>query len=46
MLNGLGVHTGVDLDRLVDIGEWICGILKKEPASKAGRALTAKKEKK
>ena len=45
MLNGLGVHTGVDLDRLVDIGEWICGILKKEPASKAGRALSAKKKK-
>jgi hydroxymethylglutaryl-CoA lyase len=46
MLNGLGVHTGVDLDRLVDIGEWICGILKKEPASKAGRALAAKKKNK
>ena len=46
MLNGLGVHTGVDLDRLVEIGEWICGILRKEPASKAGRALTAKKKNK
>jgi hydroxymethylglutaryl-CoA lyase len=45
MLNGLGVHTGVDLDRLVDIGEWICGSLKKAPASKAGRALAAKKKK-
>jgi hydroxymethylglutaryl-CoA lyase len=45
MLNGLGVSTGVDLDRLVDIGEWICAILKKEPTSKAGRALAAKRKK-
>src|SRR6185503_3873089 len=45
MLNGLGVRTGVDLDRLVEIGAWICGILRKEPASKAGRALAAKKKK-
>ena len=45
MLNGLGVRTGVDLDRLVDIGQWICGVLGKEPASKAGRALISKKRK-
>ncbi len=43
MLHGLGIHTGVDLERLVGIGQWICGILKKEPASKAGRALAARK---
>ena len=42
MLNGLGIETGVDLERLVDIGQWICGVLGKEPASKAGRALAAK----
>jgi hydroxymethylglutaryl-CoA lyase len=42
MLNGLGMDTGVDLDRLVGIGQWICGVLRKEPASKAGRALAAK----
>jgi len=29
---------------LVDIGQWICGILKKTPASKAARALTAKRK--
>jgi hydroxymethylglutaryl-CoA lyase len=39
MLNGLGVHTGVDLERLVDIGRWICAILKKEPGSKVNRAM-------
>ncbi len=44
MLNGLGVRTGVDLDRLVDIGQWICGILKKTPSSKAARALAAKRK--
>jgi isopropylmalate/homocitrate/citramalate synthase len=43
MLQGMGVDTGVDLDRLVGIGQWICGILGKEPASRAGRALAAKK---
>lgn len=46
MLNGLGARTGVDLDKLVDIGAWICGILKKQPTSKAGRALAAKKQRK
>ena len=43
MLRGMGIDTGVDLDRLVDIGHWICGVLGKEPASRAGRALAAKK---
>ena len=45
MLNGLDVHTGVDLDRLVAIGQWICGVLGKEPSTKAGRAIAAKKKK-
>ena len=44
MLNGLGVRTGVDLERLVDIGVWISGILGREPASRAGRALAAKRK--
>jgi hydroxymethylglutaryl-CoA lyase len=38
MLNGLGVRTGVDLERLVDIGRWISGILGREPASKVNKA--------
>jgi hydroxymethylglutaryl-CoA lyase len=45
MLNGLGVETGVDLDRLVEIGLWICGILGRKPASKAALAISAKKSK-
>jgi hydroxymethylglutaryl-CoA lyase len=38
MLNGMAVRTGVDLDKLVDIGRWICGVLGKEPASKVNKA--------
>jgi hydroxymethylglutaryl-CoA lyase len=43
MLHGLGIETGVDLDKLVAIGQWICGVIGKDPVSKAGRALAAKK---
>jgi isopropylmalate/homocitrate/citramalate synthase len=39
MLNGLGVRTGVDLDKVVEIGRWICGLLGREPSSKVNRAL-------
>jgi hydroxymethylglutaryl-CoA lyase len=42
MLNGLGIETGIDLDRVVQAGQWICGMIGKEPASKAGRAIAAK----
>jgi hydroxymethylglutaryl-CoA lyase len=45
MLNGLGIDTGIDLDRLVGVGQWICAVLGREPATKAGRALAAKKTK-
>jgi hydroxymethylglutaryl-CoA lyase len=38
MLNGLGIRTGVDLERLVDIGRWICGVLGREPSSKVNQA--------
>ena len=43
MLHGLGIRTGVDLDKVVDTGQWICAIIGKEPASKAGKALAARK---
>jgi len=45
MLQGLGIETGVDLDRIAATGEWICAILKREPGSKAGRAIAAKRAK-
>jgi hydroxymethylglutaryl-CoA lyase len=42
MLNGLAIETGVDLDKVVEIGRWICGVIGKEPQSKAGKAIAAK----
>jgi hydroxymethylglutaryl-CoA lyase len=43
MLEGLGIETGVDLDKVVAIGAWISSYLKREPGSKAGRAIAAKR---
>jgi len=42
MLNGLGIETGIDLGRVVQTGQWICGVIGKEPQSKAGKAIAAK----
>jgi len=42
MMNGLDIETGVDLARLVEIGQWISGVLGREPATRAGRALASK----
>jgi len=39
LLNGLGIKTGVDLDRLVTTGEWISEQLKRHNGSKVGQAL-------
>jgi len=43
LLDGLGIETGVELDKVVETGRWICGILGREPSSKAARALAAKR---
>ena len=45
MLHGVGVRTGIDLERLVDIGQWISSVLKRDYGSKAGKAIAAKKKK-
>jgi len=45
MLHGLGIKTGVDLDKLVEIGDWISAFLKRTSSSKVGKAITAKKRK-
>jgi hydroxymethylglutaryl-CoA lyase len=42
LLNGLGIDTGIDLAKLVATGQWICGVIGKEPQSKAARAIAAK----
>ena len=43
LLHGLGIATGVDLDRLVDAGEFICAALGRPTNSKVARALLAKR---
>ncbi len=45
LMNGLGIETGVDLERLVDAGAFICAELGRAPASKVARAILAKRRK-
>jgi hydroxymethylglutaryl-CoA lyase len=45
MLNGLGIATGIDIDKLVDAGAYISGVIGRPPASRVGKALLAKREK-
>jgi len=43
MLNGLGIETGIDLDQVVDAGQFIAQALGRKGASRAGNALLAKR---
>ncbi len=43
MLHGLGIHTGIDLDALVDAGGAISDVLGRPPVSRVGRALLTKR---
>jgi len=43
MLQGLNIDTGVDLDSVVDTGQWISAHLGRKAVSRAGNALTARK---
>jgi hydroxymethylglutaryl-CoA lyase len=43
MLDGLGIHTGVDLDKVVDAGRFISGQLGRTASSRAGNAIAAKR---
>lgn len=45
MLHGMGVDTGIDLEKLLDAGAFISSVLGKPPASRAARALLARREK-
>ena len=42
MLDGLGIATGVDLQKLFRAGQYICAELGRDPASRVARALAAK----
>jgi hydroxymethylglutaryl-CoA lyase len=43
LMNGLGIETGVDLDQMVEIGDFISRAIGKPSASRVGRALLARK---
>ena len=43
MLDGLGIATGVDLDRLIDAAAFISDVLGRKPVSRSGNALLAKR---
>ncbi len=43
MLQGMGIHTGHDLDALVDAGAYISEVLGRPSASRAGKALLTRR---
>jgi hydroxymethylglutaryl-CoA lyase len=43
MLNGLGIETGVDPDKLADSGHFICVALGRRPASKVALAMAGRR---
>ena len=43
MMNGLGIATGIDLDIVVDAGQFIAQFLGRKGASRAGNAIAAKR---
>jgi hydroxymethylglutaryl-CoA lyase len=43
MLNGLGIETGIDIDKLVDASAYISNALGRPPVARVARALLAKR---
>jgi hydroxymethylglutaryl-CoA lyase len=43
LLHGLGIHTGVDLEAVVDAGQFISAHLGRKAASRAGNAIAARR---
>ncbi len=43
MLEGMGIETGVDLDKLIDAGKFISDFLQRKPNSRAATALLNKR---
>ncbi|WP_068826942.1 hydroxymethylglutaryl-CoA lyase [Pseudomonas sp. BMS12] len=41
LLQGLGIHTGIDLDKLIDAGARICQVLGRDNGSRVARARLA-----
>jgi hydroxymethylglutaryl-CoA lyase len=44
LLDGLEIDTGVDIERLMAAGDYICGVLGRPTHSKVARALAAKRK--
>jgi hydroxymethylglutaryl-CoA lyase len=44
LLHGLGMETGVDLQKLVDVGDYISTELERQNGSKTALALLAKRK--
>ncbi len=44
LLHGLGIRTGIDLDAVVDAGQFISGHLGRKAVSRAGNAIIARRE--
>ncbi len=45
MLHGMGIQTGIDLDKLIDTGAFISSVLGRKPGSKVAQAVMAKRAK-
>lgn len=43
MLQGMGIETGIDLEKLVDAGKFISDFLERKPNSRAATAILAKR---
>ncbi len=43
MLHGMGIETGIDLDKLIDAGKYISDHLQRQPQSRAATALLNKR---
>jgi hydroxymethylglutaryl-CoA lyase len=44
LLHGMGIATGIDLDKLVDAGQYISDFLQRKPNSRAATALLNKRQ--
>lgn len=44
LLHSLGIHTGVNLEEMAEIGAWISGELGRPNDSRAGKAILARKQ--
>ncbi|MDG1582404.1 hydroxymethylglutaryl-CoA lyase [Pseudomonas sp. GOM6] len=42
LLNGLGIHTGIDMDKLIAAGQRICQVLGKDNGSRVAKASLAR----